>query len=428
MEDYESLLTPEQVSVYRCNDVVRKSTNFFCQINEDREFQLTSLSYCYMRDHLFVEIVLSNASRSGPLANMMVEEFKKATVEDDGITVIAVKKHKTSATYGHTRICLKPMIFGYLKVFVEKVRPKLKTSIQNVFVSFTGQKMQPGAITKQINERLKEANTFGDSKRPPKNISCSRIRKSATTGTREAGFGNEKDVADLMSHDISTAYKHYNLVQRHKSAIQGHQTVAAFFDGLSPPKRRKFSMAQEEVIKTAFSDQTAQKKVTMEDVNQVIDAIPIQISKKELLDKVRNFCRYDQSHFPPQEEEMLDQKVDRLTHPYKPVVSASEKSQQEISTNVDKDALLADRESDSYRDDDLSFTESFIPQSRESTFKNQDIKTLRILCASLISGKPVNTETIKCCLKTSSEGRNMLKKYKINQLQTRIYYERKLKN
>ena len=178
MEDYESLLTPEQVSVYRCSDVVRKSTNFFCQINEDREFQLTSQSYCYMRDHLFVEIVLSNASRSGALANMMVEEFKKATVEDDGITVIAVKKHKTSATYGHTRICLKPMIFGYLKVFVEKVRPKLKTSIQNVFVSFTGQKMQPGAISKQIHERFKEAKTLGDSKRPPKIISCSRIRKS----------------------------------------------------------------------------------------------------------------------------------------------------------------------------------------------------------------------------------------------------------
>ena len=196
-----------------------------------------------MRDYLFVEIVLSNANRSGALANVMVEEFEKATVEDDGITVIAVKKHKTSATYGHTGICLKPMIFGYLKVFVGKVRPKLKTSMQNVFVSFTGQKMQSGAISKQMNERLKEANTFGDSKRPPKNISCSRIRKRATTGTREAGFGNQKDVADFMSHYISTGNKHYNLVQRDKSAIQGHHTVAAFFDGLSPPKRGKFSMA-----------------------------------------------------------------------------------------------------------------------------------------------------------------------------------------
>ena len=107
----------------------------------------------------------------------------------------------------------------------------------------------------------------------------------------------------------------------------------------------------------------------------MIDAIPIQISNKELLDKVRNFWRYDQSHFPPQDEEMLDQKVDRLTHLYKPVVSASEKSQQEISTNVDKNTLFADRESDSYRGDDLSSAESFIPQGLKNTFKIKTSKS-----------------------------------------------------
>ena len=63
-----------------------------------------------MRDYLFVEISLTNANRSRVIVNMLLSEYEKAVIEDDGTAVIAVKKHKTSSTHGHVHMCFKPRI------------------------------------------------------------------------------------------------------------------------------------------------------------------------------------------------------------------------------------------------------------------------------------------------------------------------------
>ena len=73
---------------------------------------------------------------------------------------------------------------------------------------------------------------------PPRNMTLSRIRKSATTGTRKSGLRHEKEVAVLMVHDVSTANKHYDLVARKASTMKGSQIISLYFDGASSSTRR----------------------------------------------------------------------------------------------------------------------------------------------------------------------------------------------
>ena len=96
--------------------------------------------------------------------------------------------------------------------------------------------MQSGAVSKQMNDKLIEAKIFGDGKIPPKNITVSIIRKSATTGTRMAGFNHEKEMAVLMAHDVSTANKHYDIVEKQATAVKGSRAVSSYFDGKSLPR------------------------------------------------------------------------------------------------------------------------------------------------------------------------------------------------
>ena len=104
VEDYEVLLTPEQVESYRESAVVRKSIINFGTFQDGSVF-LTPIICCSMRDYLFVEISLTNANRSGVIVNMLLSEYEKAVIEVDGTAVIAVKKHKTSSTHGNSKKC-----------------------------------------------------------------------------------------------------------------------------------------------------------------------------------------------------------------------------------------------------------------------------------------------------------------------------------
>ena len=100
------------------------------------------------------------------------------------------------------------MVSYYLQIYVDYVRPRVvnkSNPAPYVFLSYSGQQMQSGVVSKQMNDKLIEPKIFGDGKIQPKNITVSIIRKSATTGTKMAGFNREKEMAVLMAHDVSTA-------------------------------------------------------------------------------------------------------------------------------------------------------------------------------------------------------------------------------
>jgi hypothetical protein len=85
---------------------------------------LSKAEYTIVRDYLMTQICINNGSRSGPIANMTLEEFNNATKQHDCI-VVRVKKHKTFTTHGPAYIVLSSSLCEYVKIFIERFRNAL---------------------------------------------------------------------------------------------------------------------------------------------------------------------------------------------------------------------------------------------------------------------------------------------------------------
>ena len=135
MEDSEMLLTPDQVDVYRDSHVTRSSILHFASFqNRNSSSIFTPKIYCSMRDYLFVELALTNACRPGSIVNMLISEYEKVKFEEDGAAVIYVKNHKTASTHGHVGVFFKPIIYQYLCIYINSVRPKVLQVLDSPYI------------------------------------------------------------------------------------------------------------------------------------------------------------------------------------------------------------------------------------------------------------------------------------------------------
>ena len=138
MEEYEILVDKDQIDRYISSYHCVTAKKLFSELcNSSRS--VTWTEYCCMRDNLFVVIELGNAHRSGVCANFTVEEFHRSKFQE-GYHMFNVNKHKTMYKYGPAVITLTPIEFEWLSTFVEKVRPQVSPSDENVFLSWTGKK------------------------------------------------------------------------------------------------------------------------------------------------------------------------------------------------------------------------------------------------------------------------------------------------
>ena len=78
-------------------------------------------------------------------------------------------------------------------------------------------------------------------------MTLSRIRKSATTGTRKSGLRHVKEVSVLMAHDVSKANKHYDLVARQASPMKGPHIISSYLDWASSGTKKKQEWLDEQV-------------------------------------------------------------------------------------------------------------------------------------------------------------------------------------
>ena len=180
--------------------------------------------------------------------------------------------------------------------------------------------MQPKTVSKQINKRFIDAKIYGGGMLPPRNMTLSRIRKSATKGTRKPGLRDKKDVAVLMAHDVSTTNKHYDLVARQASAMKVSQIISSYFGGASSGTKTKQEWLDEQVeeLKNFFKACNSERKLNMRDVRDlrmVLDSSFDNISDKQIFDKIRGFWGYPgtkSAHKPANAEVSLNWKIQRF--------------------------------------------------------------------------------------------------------------------
>ena len=162
-EDLSNLVSPEMLAKFKQSEATRKAISLIGQLGGAHSLQVNQAEYTLIRDFILTQITVANAHRLGVLANMTMGEFNKAK-QSEGNYIISVKKHKTADSHGPAQVVLSPTLFGYLKVFVAKVRSVVSQSKDDdyaVILSWSGASLASGQISIAINAAWKKAGVEG---------------------------------------------------------------------------------------------------------------------------------------------------------------------------------------------------------------------------------------------------------------------------
>lgn len=220
------LVSSSQLKRVRKSTAVRNGRDVLTSITRNSNISATDIVNA--RDYLILEIQLSCAHRSGVCANMKMGELENASVNEDGTRTIKVQNHKTYHCYGPAMVVVTNDLFELITKYTTHIRSLSSPGCDNVFVSTAGKTMESGAISRQINSLFLKAGVLTDDDLP-KNMSCTLIRKLASTNMRKNQTGNLKEAASLMAHSVSTQEKHYVLQEKAASALIGAQTIRSIF-------------------------------------------------------------------------------------------------------------------------------------------------------------------------------------------------------
>ena len=303
-EDFQMLVTPDQVAQYMESENAHVAADVLKTI-EHTHMNVNIKEYCAVRDHLFIFIHFGNGHRSGVSANMLISEFNAAT-EVDGSYQIRVKNHKNYAHFGPAITVLDPAQFNYLRLFVEKLRPQVNPINDNIMLSWSGRKMRSGAVSKQLHSLWSKAGIF-DNKVITKKLSCNIVRKSTSTGLRETKTGNYQEVADLMTHSLDTAKKHYHIRSKQLSATTAGAVIGKYFglrsesptkiqEDKTPPRSPKHVWTPYETVllESVFAEELKDRNCYV-DIDIVRERLPqlcmITATEKQIVDKIRYLKR-----------------------------------------------------------------------------------------------------------------------------------------
>ena len=102
--DLNNLVTPEQINEYERSESARSAVAVLENLSGAHSLQVNQSMYTNVRDYILLEITIANAHRSGVLANMTMQECKKAKKVDHNM-VISVKEHIqfTNSPYVYNR-------------------------------------------------------------------------------------------------------------------------------------------------------------------------------------------------------------------------------------------------------------------------------------------------------------------------------------
>lgn len=341
-EDLHSLISPEQIAEFERSEASRAAICLLGQLSGAHSIEITQTQYTLIRDFLMVEISVDNANRAGVIANMLLEEFNRASKHDDE-NVILVKASKTVATHGPARIVMSSKLHSWMNIFVREVRSRVPgVSSEKVFVSWNGEDLKSSQVNKAIKSVWKKA---GMTESPSSTL----FRKSAVSKVHNTSHGEEAqgNLADLMAHNIDTARKFYRLQEKSKSSVKASQQLRNVMrgqvqetfdqqkkDSQSCPSlpasedcasnlnsKVYWSADMEALIKSVFKDEIEKEAVSVEDLRSKISNHPQLENEdpKRVLDKIRSQWRFrkppsmstERPASPPSEVETLEQRIMR---------------------------------------------------------------------------------------------------------------------
>jgi hypothetical protein len=192
--------------------------------NNTSKHQRDMDTHAMARNHIVTEIVLHNACRTGPLINMTVDEFARATTTTttgpDAYFVVRVVEHKTFMTYGHAPLVFPKSVMDKARVYQKRFRPKGGTC-DKFFLTWRGQSMSSTTVGDILSRELNRTK-----------MTCTLFRKSAVTQFLQADSDSKSagKLAKLMRHSTEMQKTVYDVDDSDQCLIKASQLVSNAFN------------------------------------------------------------------------------------------------------------------------------------------------------------------------------------------------------
>ena len=224
VKDVENLITPDDIQKFDQSEAVEKAILFLAEHMKNSTSTTPSQNcFCHVRDHLIIRIVIENACRTGPIANMTLKDLDKARRDKDQM-VVTILRHKTLSSCGPANLVLSPKVYKWLQNFVKYMRntiPNVGTSqTDHVFVTFTGKSMSSSMISTQLDSFWQKAMD-----KPFVRVNATSFRKAVVSEVHGHQPNLKDQLADLMNHDPKTAKNFYRIYEKSGNAATTSRAV-----------------------------------------------------------------------------------------------------------------------------------------------------------------------------------------------------------
>ena len=213
IEDGQKLAKADDFIQFDSSEPVRAAIKMIASFTASSK-AVKKYEYTLVRDYIITSLCMDNASRTGAIANMRLEEVGRAEKSGDSM-LITVLDHKTLETSGPAILALPVATFNYLDIFLNKMRSQI--DIDNeceefCFLSWNGKRMNSSNISEQLKNFWKNATG--------KPMNAALMRKSCVSQVHHTRPDMKVKVADHMCHSVKTAENYYCITEK-KSASAG---------------------------------------------------------------------------------------------------------------------------------------------------------------------------------------------------------------
>lgn len=223
----QMLHNPDDVKKYYESDEYKNFLKLMKKIKESTQpMNLIREQHNSLLRYIVTSFHLRCAKRAGIFGQIKIDQYKNKEIEKDEF-VVDVKEHKTSGCYGDSSCAFTKFQCECIDLFLDKVRPLVanEKSEDYLFIKFNGSKLTNTDVSNYLKKSWRAAGISKDT-------NTTVFRESIITQMyKNAPTEKEKqNAALLLDHDMSTAYKQYNIVLKTEKAVSAAKYASTLME------------------------------------------------------------------------------------------------------------------------------------------------------------------------------------------------------
>lgn len=197
--------TSTQINEYQQSDL-RAEIISNIQFYRGNSSPINASTYITILGFFSLEFAISNANRPAELMNMELVNYVNKIQTANGLFLVEIVRHKTTATCGPAYIAFPLSLAKLLDIYISQIRPRVvnENSGNYVFLNSVGNRVHPGAFTEYINKIWSKLNFAS-------RFTHTLLRKTAVTKVYRNHPELQHLLSSKMNHSTATAARAYYL-------------------------------------------------------------------------------------------------------------------------------------------------------------------------------------------------------------------------